>query len=73
MHDQNFIEHNSRHFFLKLYIRVHIHVMRIPALVNQRYTQVSTQHFLTINTENIPLNHTIYVHDIQRHKGLANL
>ena len=47
--------------------------MRIPAFVNQRYIQVCTQHFLTINTENIPLNHIISVHNIQKHKGLANL
>ena len=30
---------------LKFYIRVHIHVPRIPALVNRRYIQVCTQYF----------------------------
>ena len=44
-HDRNFIEHNFRHFFKTLHQGSYTRISRIPALVNRRYIQVSTQHF----------------------------
>ena len=70
-HDQNFIEHNFRHFSKNLHQCSYTRIVHTCTRESVVHTTVHTT-FLTNKHGKIPINHTISVPDIQRYKGLAN-